>query len=321
MATAHEWVADFLARAEGGLDVDRLVEDAPALDAQGIIEILGDERLGPERVIQAMSDLMHPTDSMYFDAIFGAFHGQVAIRNWLVPTMSDISFIEFVPTADGELFSHDGGTSSIDEWQMWANLGNERRPLQRGVSTRHYADGWVTWNADVYDTTPMRRPPSDDTGDSPPPLPPAPRPSWSSEPMTAPTKSPALEEWLEAPADQRGPLDHADIHAIMVSPELGLDPGVVAALWHPTDSRLFERDQEIAGAAAIVDHLAAKRSSRTQLRLERVGPLLFNGSCTAFEWLAWAPDAAHPLRGTSVCRYRDGHVVYAADYYDTAELS
>ena len=53
--------------------------------------------------------------------------------------------------------------------------------------------------------------------------------------------------------------------------------------------------------------------------MEQVGPPLFNGSCTAFEWLARGPgEDSRAVRGTSVCRYRDGMVVYAADYYDTA---
>ena len=98
MTTPADWVTAFLERAADGLDIDRLVESAPGVDATTVGQVLGDERLGTH-VIEAMSDLMHPTDSMYFDAIFGAFDGQVAIRNWLVPTMSDISFIEFVPGA------------------------------------------------------------------------------------------------------------------------------------------------------------------------------------------------------------------------------
>jgi hypothetical protein len=310
-------VTAFLERAESGLTIDRVSEHPPGVEAEGILEILGDSRLG-HRVIEAMSDLMHPTDSMYFDAIFGAFHGQVAIRNWLVPTMSDISFIEFVPTAPTEVFGRDDGSSSIDEWQMWAVIDEERLPLPRGVSTRHYADGWVTWNADVYDTGPMRQPPSDADAEAPP-LPDPPRTPWTSEPMVAPPPSDALRAWLDRPVDERGPLDHADIHTIMITPELGLDPDVVGPLWHPTESRLFEPTAEFAGADAIGEHLAAKRANRTALTLEQVGPPLFNGSCTAFEWVARAPgQQSGGVRGTSVCRYEDGMVVYAADYYDTA---
>ncbi len=314
MATAEQWVTGFLDRATGGLDIDRVTTESPSLDAHGILDILGDARLGPQ-VIEAMSDLMDPTDSMYFDAIFGAFHGQVAIRNWLVPTMSDISFIEFVPTASTEVFERDGGTSSIDEWQMWANMGEERVPLPRGISTRHYEDGWVTWNADVYDTAPMRQPPGDDA-DAAAALPEPPQTPWETSPMVGPQPSDALTAWLERPAAERGPLDHADIHAIMVTPELGLDVDVVGSLFHPTDSHLHEPADVFVGADAIGIHLRERQASRSDLNLELVGPALFNGSCTAFEWVATA--GSRSVRGTSVCRYADGLITYAADYYDTA---
>ena len=313
--SSSQWVEGFLERAAAGLDIDRVVADAPGVDAETIMQVLGDERLGPH-VIEAMSDLMHPTESMYYDAIFGAFHGQVAIRNWLVPTMSDISFIEFVPTAPTEEFERDGATSSIDEWQMWANLGEERMPLPRGISTRHYEDGWVRWNADVYDTSPMRRRPSDPSVEAEP-LPPPPQTPWPAEPMAGPPRSDALQAWLDTPVGERGPLDHADIHTVMVTPELGLDPEVVGPLWHPTDSRLHEPTAEYTGRAEINAHLDQRRAGRTSLTLERVGPPLFNGNCTSFEWVATAPGGPQ-VRGTSVCRYADGLITYAADYYDTA---
>lgn len=309
-----QWVADFLERAEAGLDLDRLVEEAPGVDAGSIMQLLGDERLG-RHAIEAMSDLMHPSDSMYFDAIYGAFHGQRAIRNWLVPVMSEISFIEFVPTAPAEVFQRDGGTSSIDEWQMWADLGEERIPLPRGISTRHYEDGWVRWNADVYDTGPMRRPAGD--AEAAETLPAPPRTPWRTEPMTPPAPSDALQAWLDAPVAARGPLDHADIHTIMITPGLGLDPDVVGPLWHPDQSRLHEPTGEYAGREQIQAHLDKRRTGRTSLTLEQVGPPLFNGSCTTFEWVATAPGGP-PVRGASVCRYTDGLITYAADYYDTA---
>ncbi|MEM9041957.1 MAG: hypothetical protein AAGD33_18875 [Actinomycetota bacterium] len=327
MSSPSEWVGSFLARAGQGLSIDRRVEEPHGFDAGGVLQVLDDSRLDSRSVIEALTDLMHPTDSMYFDAIFGAFHGQVAIRNWLVPTMGDISFIEFEPTAPTEVFSHARGTSSIDEWQMWANLGDDRLPLPRGVSTRHYRDGWVTWNADVYDTAPMRVPPPDVDpamaevmGDAEPePLPPPPAVDWPSAPMVPPPPSDALREWLDTPSDHRGPLDHADIHTVMITPELGLDPDVVGPLWHPSQSRLVEPTAEFTGAAAIQAHLGRRRDARTSITLEQIGPALFNGSCTAFEWIAQRADGDwSDVRGTSVCRYGDGLITYAADYYDTA---
>lgn len=313
---AQDWVDGFLDRAATGLDIDRVVQDAPGVDATTITHVLGDGRLG-SHVIEAMSDLMHPTESMYYDAIFGAFHGQVAIRNWLVPTMNDISFIEFVPTAPTEEFERAGATSSIDEWQMWATLGEERMPLPRGISTRHYEDGWVRWNADVYDTSPMRRPPSDADADVEA-LPAPPQTPWQTEPMAPPARSDALRAWLDTPVAERCALDHADIHTIMITPELGLDPEVVGPLWHPDESRLHEPTAEYVGRDEIQAHLDKRRAGRTSLTLEQVGPPLFNGACTSFEWVA-TPPGGPSVRGTSVCRYDNGLITYAADYYDTAE--
>ena len=315
MGRVQDWVTGFLERSSAGLDLDRVVDDPPGVDAAGVIELLGDERLGP-LAIEAMTDLMHPSDSMYFDAIFGAFHGQRAIRNWLVPTMREISYVEFVPTAPAEVFVRHGGSSSVEEWQMWAAIGEERVPLPRGVSTRHCADGWVRWNADVYDTAPMRRPP--EAAEETETLPDPPSHHWTTEPLQAPPASDALRAWLERPVDERGPLDHSDLHTVMVTPELGLDPTIVGPLFHPTESRLFEPGGEYVGAAAIRRHLDGLRSRRTAMTLEGVGPMLFNGSCTSFEWVARAGDDAPGVRGTSVCRYRDGFIVHAADYYDTA---
>jgi hypothetical protein len=321
MPSAHDWVTGFLDRAASGLDTARVVDTSTELDADGILQVLGDSRLGP-LVIEAMSDLMHPTDSMYYDAIFGAFDGQVAVRNWLVPTMNDISFIEFAPTAPTEVFATADGTGSIDEWQMWANIGDERLPLPRGISTRHYSGGWVMWNTDVYDTSSMRGPSSDPDAEATP-LPDPPRTPWQSEPMAPPEPSGALRAWLDTPPQERGRLDHADIHTIMTTPELGLDPEVVGPLFHPTESRLFEPAAELVGGDAIRRHLSDRGASRAAMTLEQVGPAMFNGNCTAFEWLARVPanGSTTALRGSSVCRYSDGWVTYACDYYDTAELA
>lgn len=101
-----------------------------------------------------------------------------------------------------------------------------------------------------------------------------------------------------------------------------MDPDVVTPLFHPTDSTLVEPSAEYTGADAIGEHLGARRERRTSTKLEAVGPALFNGDCTAFEWVARVPrgDTTTMMRGTSVCRYADGHIIYAADYYDSAAI-
>ena len=54
---AQDWVDGFLDRAATGLDIDRVVQDAPGVDATTITHVLGDGRLG-SHVIEAMSDLV-----------------------------------------------------------------------------------------------------------------------------------------------------------------------------------------------------------------------------------------------------------------------
>ncbi|MEM9035676.1 MAG: nuclear transport factor 2 family protein [Actinomycetota bacterium] len=316
MPTPYDWVTGFLDRAGDGLDLDRVNERSPGLDATGAVEALGDPRLG-EHAVEALTELLHPTDSMCFDAGFGAFHGQTAIRRWLMPRMGAIADGR-VPTAPMEIFGDAETTSSVSEWQMWASVEGERVPMSRGVSIRHHREGWIVWNADVYDTSPMRR--SAAGGEGTHELPEPPQVEWETQPMITPERSDALEEWLERPPEERGPIDHADIHTVMITPGLGLDPEIVVPLFHPTDSVLREPHAELVGAEAIARHLGARRESRMTITLESIGVPLFNGDCTAFEWVARVPGAEPPVavRGTSVCRYADGLVVAATDYYDNA---
>ncbi|MGI9624266.1 MAG: nuclear transport factor 2 family protein [Acidimicrobiales bacterium] len=327
MTTPSEWVEAYLDGADRSGELDRLVTDSSGLDAPGILAVLGDPRLGAD-VIHAMSDLMHPEESMYYDAIYGAFHGQIGIRNWLVPTMAEIPFIEFVPQKNTEVFSHGGGSSSVDEWQMWMTLEGERVPLPRGVSVRHYADGWITWNADVYDTGAFRRPP-DDAADAPP-LPPPPDTEWRTVAPEATALSDAAERWLATTASsdsEDGPgLEHADLHAIAHHPELGADTELVAALMHPTESVYLDPlFGDFRGRDEIRAWLGDIMAKTGTLRFDPVGPALFNGSCSVQEWVQMGVDSngeAMPMvRGTSVRRYADGAITYAADYFDTAALA
>lgn len=324
MSTATGWVDDFLSKLDRTSDLDRVIATSTGLPAAEILAVLGDTRLGPN-VIHALSDMMRPERSMYFDAIFGAFHGQVAVRNWLVPTMADIPFIEFVPMSPTDLFERDTGESSVDEWQMWAVLDGERLPMPRGVSVRHYEDGWITWNADVYDTGPFR-PESNDSGQESPELPPPPETPWETRPAPVPQLSADATRWLSeratgaATADT--PLSNLDLHSIVLHPVHGTDPAVIAELMHPTNSvQIDPVAGELSGQAAIGDFLQQSRAGTGTVRFDHVGSALFNGSCTTVEWVATNatdPTSRPPMRGTSIRRYSDGFITYAADYYDTA---
>lgn len=292
-------MASFLAGIVGHEhDVDRLVLEPSGLDAAGIVAALEHPALrqpGMQPVgIQLMGDLMAPEGSIYFDAIYGDFHGQSAIRNWLLPTMASIDFIEFVPTEAPVLFDDGLGGTTLDEWQMFAALGEERLPLSRGVSVRRIRDGWITWACDVYDTGPFRVPPP--PGAEAAPLPDWPRTSWTPDPDVPDTRA-------------------ADI-----------DVAALADAFHPTDSVYHDPVAgEVRGREAIRTWLTEMMAAMGDVVFEPLGPELDNGDVSVREWqqMAVQPDGSRVFmtRGTSVRRRRDGQIVYAADYYDTASLS
>lgn len=325
MTAAAEWVDRYLADLDRTGDIDRVVAETPGLDASGILDVLEDGRLGTH-AIQALSDLMRPTGSMYFDAIYGAFHGQVAIRNWLVPTMNEIDFIEFVPQQATAVFGAGGAESSVDEWQMFAVFGDDRIALPRGVSTRHYGDGWIIWNADVYDTGPFRVPPPDGTEAAA--LPEPPTVAWQTTPPSTPTLSDAAAAWLAdrtAPGDTPSGLSHTDIHAIVHHPVHGADVDAITSLMHPDAIYLDPLFGDFSGREEIRSWLTDVMAKIGTVRFDEVGPCLFNGACSVQEWVQVAVAAdgtTHPMmRGTSVRRYADGWITYCADYFDTAVLA
>jgi hypothetical protein len=282
--------------------IHRLVTEPPALDAAAMMEALVHPLLQqPEHQpigIQLLADFMAPEGSIYFDAIYGAFHGQAAIRGWLLPTMASIDFIEFVPTAEPVLFDDGAGGTSLDEWQMVAVFGDERLPLGRGVSVRRVRDGWITWACDVYDTAPFRQPPPPDTD---PGVDAAPLPDW---PRTV---------WTRDPAE-------AEARAVE------FDADTMAAKFHPTDSVYHDpMVGEVHGRDAIRTWLANELPKMGNVVFEPLGPRLDNGAVSVQEWqqIAELPggERVFMTRGTSVRRMRDGQVIYAADYYDTASLA
>lgn len=285
----------------GGVEpnLDRLVSDPSGLDAEAMLEAIAHPWFtepGHQPVaLQMMCDFMAPEGSIYFDSIYGDFHGQRAIRNWLVPVMATIDFIEFIPTAPPAIFDEGAGTSSLDEWEMVAVLGDERMPLSRGVSVRRYRDGWITWACDVYDTGVFRVPPPPEAGLEAAPIPDWPRTNW-----------------------QR---DVTGAEIVLQS----LDLERAASRLHPTDAVLHDpRVGELRGRDAIASWWAELAGASRGVVLELLGQRLTDGTTSVQEWqqLAVGPDASRTFmtRGTSVRRRTDGLVTYAADYYDTASL-
>jgi SnoaL-like domain len=339
--TPNEFVKSYVAEMTGKpTDLDRLVTEPSGLTAAQMMEAVVHPDLG-RLGITLMADFMAPEGSIYYDAIFGAYHGQQAIRGWLVPAMAEIEFIDFVPMAESVVFDDGDGGSSLDEWQMVMNLGEDKIPLSRGVSVRRYRDGWITWACDVYDTAAFRQPPPPDMSampaDPPPPLPPWPRVEWTTDTSVAP---PSLSEPAKAWVAQRNAdrsagvstlvetpcgLGHADIHDLSHDPVAGYDFELMSDLFHPTDSVYIDPIfGEFHGQAAIREWLTDIMPRAGALAFEPLGRPLFDGATSVLEWkqMAIAPDGTRTmmLRGTSVRRYANGWIVYAADYFDTAPL-
>lgn len=301
--TAGKFVEAYVAEHGGReMHLDRLVREPSGLDPGGMVAALGDPWFtGPGRqpvALQMMCDWMAPEGSIYFDAIYGAFDGQSAIRNWLLPTMATIDFIEFVPTAPHALFDDGVGGSSVDEWQMFAVFGDDKIPLSRGVSVRRYRDGWITWACDVYDTGPFRVPPPPDTevDVEAAPIPDWPRTTWKRD-------ADAPETFARS-----------------------LDVDAIADGFHETDSVFHDPVAgELIGRGAIRRWLRDRTASIGDVVFEPLGPRLDDGKTSVQEWQQMCMESdgrrVFMTRGTSVRRRDDGQVTYAADYYDTAPLT
>ncbi len=318
------YLAEVAAAVPGAAtDVSRLVLEPCGLDAAGMVAAISDPRLG-RLGIPMLADFMAPEGSIYFDAIFGAYFGQAAIRAWLVPAMAEIEFIDFVPMADSVYFDDGEGESSLDEWQMVANMGDEKIPLSRGVSVRRHRDGWITWGCDVYDTAAFRQPPPPEMEIEAAPLPPYPLVDWPvHEGSTALALSARANDWAsdsgevigesDAVTDRPSGLDHDEMLAVLTNISTAADVERTTMLFHPTDSRFFDPIRgELRGQASIRAGLAGVAPRLGGVGVEPVGPLLFDGTTAVQEWVRGA------VRGTSVRRFADGWIVDASDYFDTA---
>ncbi len=287
--TTADFVRNYVAEmSDREADLDRLVTEPSGLTGEGMIEAISHPDVG-RLGIPLMADFMAPTGSIYYDAIFGAFHGQLAIRQWLVPAMAEIEFIDFVPMAEPLMFDDGEGGTSLDEWQMVMNLDGAKIPLSRGVSVRRYRDGWITWACDVYDTAAFRQPPPPDMASPPPPpLPPCPNLAWATTGAGLATLP---------------------------------DPRQIATPFHPTDSVYIDPIAgEVRGEAAITAWLADVNATSPIGIVEPLGPLSSDGVTSVQEWKQRTlrdDGSATTLRGTSVRKVVDGFVLYAADYYDT----
>jgi hypothetical protein len=281
------------------VSLGRLITEPCGLTPEEMMAALAHPLVG-QAGIDLMADFMHPTNSRYFDAIYGSYYGQRDIRGWLVPMMSEISFIEFVPTSEPEFFDDGEGVTTVDEWQMVADMavmgmGEGKMPMSRGVSVRRYRDSWMTWACDVYDTGSFRVPPP--PGVEAAPLPDAPSPNqWERHAATPVTVCSEVD--FDADCEQFHPTD-----SVYIDPIFGEFHG---------------RDEIKSWIMDIMPRVG-------RIEFVPVGPELNNGKTYLQEWVQVAVTSTGervPMtRGTSVRRYKDGSTIYAADYFDTATLT
>ena len=155
------------------------------------------------------------------------------------------------------------------------------------------------------------------------PLPPYPQVDWPvHEGATALALSARANDWAsgagvlvegDAVADRPSGLDHDEMLAVLTNPSTAGDVERTSTLFHPTESQYFDPIVgELSGQASIRAGLAGVSPRLGGAGVEPVGPLLFDGTTAVQEWVRGA------VRGTSVRRFADGWLTYAADYFDTA---
>jgi hypothetical protein len=321
--------------------LNRVVTKPTGLPPEEMMSVLGHTGL-EDRALEVMADFMHPSDSMYFDAIFGPQYGQEAIRTWLLPTMAEISFIEFRPQRESAVIDTESGTVMIDEWMMVATLDGNEFPLSPGISVRRFRDGWLTSVADIYDTVSSRTPPPPEMAlpegmPEPAPLPDYPEMNWPT--LQLPAQAPlsaSAQAWVDAriqahqngddPAlDQPSGLSSDDLHAIHNHPTLGRNWNLMADLMHPSESvyidPIFGRFE---GQKAIREWMTDVMGKMGDIDFEPISEINWNGETSLQLWkqVANTPDGKQQEMswGASVRQFKDGWLIYCADYFDTVSL-
>ena len=338
------YVAAYLAETAGQeMSMDRVVTEPSGLTHEEMSTVFAHPSLGM-RGLEVMVDMIKPEGSMYFDAIFGPNYGQHNVRNWLVPTMVENSFLEFRPTGPGSFMEDGEGGTSIDEWVMVANMGDTEINMGNGISVRRFRDGWMVDAIDVYDTAPSRMPPPPmpegaPANDMPPPpaLPPYPVMNFPSIEAEAPHPiSDAGQAWMDArlvvhasgadPVNTTASgLTNDEMHDLHNDPVAGMDFNLVADMMHPTDSvyvdPIFGRFEGQDAIRAWYTDIMGKVGN---IQFEPIAKTVWDGNTSLQMWrqLAVLPsgEKVEMTWGFSVRKFKDGWMVYAADYFDTASL-
>lgn len=121
-------------------------------------------------------------------------------------------------------------------------------------------------------------------------------------------------------------LSNAELHRLsMIELRETRDYDAFCDLLHPTDSAYLDPlFGEYRGQQAIRDWLVPIMQRAGAVRFREIAePVLADDTSLAeWEWVFDLPDGGERVinRGCSVRRYRDGWIVWAADYFDTHPL-
>jgi hypothetical protein len=151
-AAAQSWVQGRQA-AHGEAGAAQLLEQVSGLSHDELHAIHNDPVLGLD--FDLVADLMHPTDSVYIDPIFGRFEGQQAIRDWMTDVMGKMGNITFEPISQ----IYWNGDTSVQMWKQMAVLPDGSAvEMSWGASVRRFKDGWLAYCADYFDAFSLQRP-------------------------------------------------------------------------------------------------------------------------------------------------------------------
>jgi hypothetical protein len=331
---------------EGPFDMERMITEKSGLSHKEMATVFAHPLLGM-RGLEVMVDLMKPEGSMYFDAIFGANYGQHDIRNWLVPTMVESSFLQFRPTGPA-IFMDDGeGGTTIDEWIMVADFGDTEIFMGNGISVRRFRDGWIVDSLDVYDAALSRTPPPADAmammeaigpaAAEMPPLPPYPEMNFQPVEVEAPAPlSEAAKAWMAARTEARSNgesgtnttptgLSNDDLHQLHNDPVASMDFELMADMMHPTDAVYIDPIfGNFKGQDAIREWYTDIMGKMGNIVFEPIAQPVWDGENSLQMWrqMAVQPNGSkvEMTWGYSVRKFKDGWLTYAADYFDTFPL-
>lgn len=123
--------------------------DSPGLSQQDLHHLVTNRETATD--LELLAHLLHPTDSVYFDPLLGELRGQALIRGHIERSVSPFGGHLREPLGP-PLFD---GETSVHEWQRLGNHADGTTVTIRGTSVRRFANGWLVYLAEYFDTAPL----------------------------------------------------------------------------------------------------------------------------------------------------------------------